>query len=698
MFRMFTWTIDLLLICSSVSSVQAFNTFHTNCTLPSQHASLVTAPNTRGTLQILWSSLFTILACTWTVVHLNVPKYKPKPHIKDFKKWLKWMVDRYQHPTKWFLLTVIAPEIPFAKYWDDQARAHSLFYHYENVFMMKNWTRTHVLFANMGGFALRYAPHDEESPPGTNNEKVGAEILDDSPSGTVPPVQHEISQQEGSSSCNRLTSVSHCGKTTHQTQPTLTDNPAKKFEGIFYLTAIEALKLLGSEETLIPGLDNVSVEEINDRSKSDLFMRLLAVGQILWVVIQILSRWAYGLAVSQLEVTVVAFAFCAVGIYLVNHGKPKGVNYPILLDYPGSKEALIKELQESSLPDSGGKHNKWKFYRCKYCDKEKRESHGSTSIDRSEGNDKNDETANSKERTDSHSEAITRMNRETNSETVLGVPIERVELTSALDTFTTIIQVVREIFRSSRKPGDPIGNGFIIGSEDQSESSNVLLTDMWMFIGIVLFGGVHFIAWDFQFPTTVEKYLWRAAALWCTVCVLACTLLYFVCVGVLNQGMEVFLETTDDSDSSASQDTKPNDPVGPAPTVSSTSPNRVSSNPDTDLDVVPNPNSPESPRPETEKSAVLTVDRNEDVESQGSLLRRKGPIKEFTDLLSASLRAYFLISRFLVVILLWLLWLVCMLGYIVARLFIVVEMFRTLAFLPSSAYVATWSSEIPNLG
>jgi len=36
--------------------------------------------------------------------------------------------------------------------------------------------------------------------------------------------------------------------------------------------------------------------------------------------------------------------------------------------------------------------------------------------------------------------------------------------------------------------------------------------------------------------------------------------------------------------------------------------------------------------------------------------------------------------------------------YIIARLFLLVEVFRTLCFLPPSAYVATWAANVPHAG
>jgi hypothetical protein len=36
-------------------------------------------------------------------------------------------------------------------------------------------------------------------------------------------------------------------------------------------------------------------------------------------------------------------------------------------------------------------------------------------------------------------------------------------------------------------------------------------------------------------------------------------------------------------------------------------------------------------------------------------------------------------------------------GYVLARLFMIVETFRALFFLPPSAYIATWASNVPHI-
>jgi hypothetical protein len=78
------------------------------------------------------------------------------------------------------------------------------------------------------------------------------------------------------------------------------------------------------EAKVIPRLPYITRGEIDDKSKGDVFVRLIAIGQIGWIVIQIIVRGARGLPISQLEIAVVAFAACAISMYVVNWKRPKG--------------------------------------------------------------------------------------------------------------------------------------------------------------------------------------------------------------------------------------------------------------------------------------------------------------------------------------------------------------------------------------
>ncbi|KAF3004786.1 hypothetical protein E8E13_002498 [Curvularia kusanoi] len=62
-----------------------------------------TGPTERGTLTLIYSCLITIFACTWTVLHLNVPGLHDKPLTVALRK------------AKWMAITILLPEFVFSK-------------------------------------------------------------------------------------------------------------------------------------------------------------------------------------------------------------------------------------------------------------------------------------------------------------------------------------------------------------------------------------------------------------------------------------------------------------------------------------------------------------------------------------------------------------------------------------------------------
>lgn len=62
--------------CILAAPAQGFSSFNTTCTIPDRRYDYVQGPNTRGSLQIVWSCLATLIACTYTVLHLNVPEQR----------------------------------------------------------------------------------------------------------------------------------------------------------------------------------------------------------------------------------------------------------------------------------------------------------------------------------------------------------------------------------------------------------------------------------------------------------------------------------------------------------------------------------------------------------------------------------------------------------------------------------------------
>ena len=104
-------------------------------------------PNTRGTLDIIWSCLITIFLCSWTVLCLNVPASSDS-RLVVFGRRLRWMV-----------MAIVGPEfvLGFAAGQYENA--------YKSVAAFKDlgleWSMQHAFFAEMGGFML----YPEKSKP-----------------------------------------------------------------------------------------------------------------------------------------------------------------------------------------------------------------------------------------------------------------------------------------------------------------------------------------------------------------------------------------------------------------------------------------------------------------------------------------------------------------------------------------------------
>jgi len=90
--------------------------FASNCTLPPKGIGFVSAPEVRGTLDILWSCLATLVICTWSILHLNVPE-QSTPNGK-LQKYTRSSV-RLFHKIKWLFVNILAPEWAFGKAFGD---------------------------------------------------------------------------------------------------------------------------------------------------------------------------------------------------------------------------------------------------------------------------------------------------------------------------------------------------------------------------------------------------------------------------------------------------------------------------------------------------------------------------------------------------------------------------------------------------
>ncbi|KAI4735580.1 hypothetical protein E4T50_13922 [Aureobasidium sp. EXF-12298] len=83
---------------------------------------------------------------------------------------------------------------------------------------------------------------------------------------------------------------------------------------------------------IIETFPNMKKEDLDAISNSDGLAKALAVCQVLWLIIQMISRAASSLAVCQLEVATGAFAITTFLTYMFLWQKPQGVSRPIYLE------------------------------------------------------------------------------------------------------------------------------------------------------------------------------------------------------------------------------------------------------------------------------------------------------------------------------------------------------------------------------
>ncbi|KAK4236999.1 hypothetical protein C8A03DRAFT_45089 [Achaetomium macrosporum] len=117
------------------------------CSLPGQIDGYVSSPDIRGTLDIVWTCVSTLLLCAWTDLHLNIPIEPQGAHgrAQNLHRQIYLAIRKLQ----WMGITLAAPELA-------QEYAHA-----DGV----EWTLTHSFLANMGGFAVEFEDDETLAEP-----------------------------------------------------------------------------------------------------------------------------------------------------------------------------------------------------------------------------------------------------------------------------------------------------------------------------------------------------------------------------------------------------------------------------------------------------------------------------------------------------------------------------------------------------
>ena len=106
----------------------------------------------RGTSDILWSCLATVLLCVWTVIHLPVPccsRFEKGQLVpgEPSRSWRNWVIGSGIVPA---VISVIAPEVLTFIAVGEFVHARKI----QKKMAQMGWTLTHGFFLDMGGFCL----------------------------------------------------------------------------------------------------------------------------------------------------------------------------------------------------------------------------------------------------------------------------------------------------------------------------------------------------------------------------------------------------------------------------------------------------------------------------------------------------------------------------------------------------------------
>lgn len=248
-------------------------------------------PSTRGTLQIITSCLFTIIICTWSVMHLSLPA-------PDDGLWTKLL-----RKLKWMTITAIAPEFALTANCVEHFNAEQLMASLRakeengelegilepngdkcslNINMTPLWTVQQA----SPGWVLRLIfwlkPHSA-------SRRV--KEATDQPLHVFTKTHACFTNQEGFKLQLRRAESrpegTHAGLWEHSA-PFLTGRVLGSVRCQFPYSPLRYL--------------NVSEAEILDKSNPDAFVKVLAAIHILWLASSIVTRWIRQIPVSQFEI------------------------------------------------------------------------------------------------------------------------------------------------------------------------------------------------------------------------------------------------------------------------------------------------------------------------------------------------------------------------------------------------------------
>ena len=230
---------------------------------------------------------------------------------------------------------------------------------------------------------------------------------------------------------------------------------------------IDTLDQLYQEERIV--WPRITKKEIEDRSKGDFLSKGIAVLQTSWFIAQCILRGVFNMGLTQLELATLAFSALNIVLSIIWMNKPLAVAYPFQVHLRPSGPLHSPSPQHSS-PSTFRRFRTYFYIRFK--------------------------------------------------KKGLFAPIYMF----IIEPFNVAWSSVKDLITCETLPQVP--NQFSVPTFYAPSSPNdILATLIGLCVGI-LFGGIHCVAWYFDFPSNVERYIWRTSA----VTITAIPLIFFLIV------------------------------------------------------------------------------------------------------------------------------------------------------------------------
>ncbi|KAK7450139.1 hypothetical protein VKT23_013022 [Stygiomarasmius scandens] len=209
---------------------------------------------------------------------------------------------------------------------------------------------------------------------------------------------------------------------------------------------------------LASGQISITKAEIYDRSKRDFISKALVVFQVTWFILQIIARAIQKLPVSELELMALAFAIVNIAIYAVWWYKPVDVGFPVPVYLSPSNNSNASATAASST---------------------------------------------------SEKEDASLLNQNPQRESLLDADSEAQSCKDEEDVH------IWKQWKGLRPV--PMFHSSELMEDDIQHSSGTTRAGFAVSIVAILLGGLHCIAWNFDFPTHTEQTLWRYSSITLTI-------------------------------------------------------------------------------------------------------------------------------------------------------------------------------------